>query len=471
MSPRTDPSPTRVARFLSRTASLPLGVALVTLVHLALLAESVHFFDQLAGWFWPIRDRVLPHPELLLGLVPLPLVALVAFVDLRGRRIGLAGRLCLLVGLGYAIQHGLALLEGRGLDALRARMLESGHGEALRAVAGGVGLRDLMTHFESHAAAGAFGRFARSKPPGFMLFYLATFRASGVFGTASVERAATLAALVWPLFAYLTVVPLFALARRSLDERRALAASALYVLVPSVDLIALHTDEAFFPLIAACVVWCAATSADPGKERRAVLAGVLGYLAGFCSFALLASLPLGAAYVLGARERRWSIFGRMTLGFVAAYAAFRLLFGYDPVAVAESAFAFHEAWRPGLGGTAGRLYYAVLAAIELAVWIGVPIACAASAEFLHALRQALRGRLRRPAEPALMLGAVLAFVLFFGAMKGEAARLCCFFVPFVVLAATARLGRLGPRFGAAAVTFAALEWATTLLSKLHQDFW
>jgi hypothetical protein len=56
-------------------------------------------------------------------------------------------------------------------------------------------------------------------------------------------------------------------------------------------------------------------------------------------------------------------------------------------------------------------------------------------------------------------------------MKGETARLCCFFVPFLVLAATERLARFGPRFGAAAVTFAALEWATTLFTKVHQDFW
>jgi hypothetical protein len=461
-----------VLRFRDALAGLPLGTFALAGVHLVVLALGLHLFDQLAGWFWPIRERYLPYPELLAAVIPLPVLAAIPFT---GRLRSTAGKVCFLVLLGYLIQHGLALLDGRGISGMSERMLASGHGEVLRIAADVPGLRDLVAHYDDYAASGALGTFARAKPPGFLLLYVATFRAGAFFaGGATVEGAARFASFVWPLFASLTLVPLHHLARRAMDERRALVVCTLYLLVPSVELIVLHADQAFFPLLVTSVVACAAASADRGRGDLAALAGAGAYLAGFCSFSLLLALPLAAAAMATSdrtgRELGGLLF-RLSAGFVAAFVLMWLLLGYEPVARAASAFAFHAGWRPGFGGAPGRFYYALIDALELAVWVGVPIACLSIGDMGRALRRLLRGRESGRNVPSLVLAASLAFIFFFGAVKGESARLCCFLVPFLVLSAVSELGRRGRSFCAASVGVAVLEWATTLLTKVHQDFW
>jgi hypothetical protein len=464
--------------------AVPAGVLLVTALYLATLALGVHTFDQFAGWFWPLRELFLPEPELVVAVALLPAIALVVF----GRRLGSVGaKLALLVVLGVANQQGLALLEGHGFDALPRSMLRSGHAELLHVAAGVRDAPELVTHFEARAESGALGNYARSKPPGELLLYVATFRAANAFRATddqptddrvAVERAAAFAAIVWPWSAYLAVVPLFFLTRRFMSERGALAVAVAYTLVPSIDLVVLHTDEAFFPLLAVTVAWLAASSVEQGNERRAVFAGVLAYLAAFCSFALLLVVPIAAAFAHGrldAGANRVATLRRVGARFVAAFVTMSLvgfvLFRYDPLSRGAHALAFHAAWKPRPGGFRGRYYFALLDGIEFALWTGIPVFALAVGDVGRSLRRVLRGSTRGLAMPALTVAAMVTFAAFFGEAKAETARLWAFFVPFVVVLAVARLERFGERFPIAFASVAAFEWATTLLTKLHQDFW
>lgn len=456
----------------------------VTSLYLATLALGVHTFDQFAGWFWPLRELFLPEPELVVAVALLPAFALAVF----GRRLRSVGsKLALVVLLGVANQQGLALLEGHGFDALGRSMLRSGHAELLHVAAGVHDTPDLVRHFEERAESGVLGNYARSKPPGELLLYVATVRMANVFRATgehaaddpvAVERAAGFAAIVWPWFAYLAVVPLFFLTRRFMSERGALAVAVLYTLVPSIDLVVLHTDEAFFPLFAVTLAWLAASSVEQGKQRRAVFAGVLAYVAAFCSFALLLVVPIAAAFAYGrvaADADRVATLRRAGVRFAAAFLTTALvgflLFHYDPFVRGVHALAFHAAWKPRPGGLRGRYYFALLDGIEFALWTGIPVFALALGYVGQSLRRVLRGAVRGLAMPALALAAMVTFAAFFGEAKAETARLWAFFVPFLAVVAVARLERFGERFPIAFASVAAFEWATTLLTKLHQDFW
>lgn len=456
----------------------------VTALYLATLALGVHTFDQFAGWFWPLRELFVPEPELVVAVALLPAFALAVF----GRRLRSVGsKLALVVLLGIANQRGLSLLEGHGFDALPRSMLRSGHAELLHVAAGVHDVPDLVAHFEARAESGALGNYARSKPPGELLLYVATVRVANAFRATDdhatgdrvpVERAAALAAIVWPWFAYLAVVPLFFLTRRFMSERGALGVAVLYTLVPSIDLVVLHTDEAFFPLLAVTLAWLAASSVEQGKERRAVFAGVLAYAAAFCSFALLLVVPIAAAFAYGridAGTDRVATLRRVGVRFIAAFAAMSLvgyvLFHYDPLSRGAHALAFHAAWKPRPGGLRGRYYFALLDGVEFALWSGIPVFALALGSVGRSLQRVLLGATRGLAVPALAVAAMVIFAAFFGEAKAETARLWAFFVPFLVVLAVARLERLGDRFPIALASVAAFEWATTLLTKLHQDFW
>lgn len=458
--------------------SVPAGILLLTVAHLVLLGLGVHLMDRLPYWMWPMRDEsAISRPALLL-LAPLPAVA---WLVVGGWPRASATKIAVLVLLGYGMQFGLALSEDRGLNALRDRIVVTGHAEFLSIAAKRGDVVHLLRHYEKLATTGKLGAYAQSKPPGQLLLYIATYSvANGLSMPPSnlgLPRAATFATFVWPLFAYLALIPLFAVARLFMADRDALVACLLYQILPSVSLIALHTDEAFYPLMVLTVVWLVATSVEPGRRYRAVLGGGVAYLAGFCSFALLLAIPLGlcAAVARGAAVRTsWkSVALAVTclgVAFLGTDALFRLSFHYNAIVRCAHALAFHAAWKKSGATAADRYYFAVLNLLEFAVWTGVPVFCLAVSEMGRSVRRALRGNVSSFVLPALAIAGVTLIVSIFGDTKAESARLWLFLTPFFAMLAVRRLGAYGPLSVAMAATVL-LEWGTTLLTKAHQDFW
>jgi hypothetical protein len=469
----------RVGDVLDRAlGAVPAGILLLALAHMVLLGLGVHLMDKLPFWFWPMRDKSIVPVSALLLLMPIPAVA---WLVVEGWPRALAKKIAILMVLGYGMQFGLALSEDRGLNALRDRIVVTGHAEFLRIAAQQRDVVHLLRHYESLAATGELGSYTQSKPPGQLLLYVATYSVANGFSMpparVGLPRAATFATFVWPLFAYLALVPLFAVARLFMADREALFACLLYAILPSVSLIALHTDEAFYPLMVLTVVWLTATSVEPGRRYRALLAGGAAYLAGFCSFALLLTIPLGvcAAVARGAAARTgWKPVALavtcMGVAFVGTDAAFRLAFHYDATARCAHALAFHAAWKHSGATAADRYYFAVLDLLEFALWTGVPVFCLALSEMGRSVRRALRGNVSSFVLPALAVAGLTLFVSFVGDTKAESARLWLFLTPFFAILAVRRLGAYG-RLSVAMAATVLFEWGTTLLTKAHQDFW
>ena len=359
---------------LLRLATEPL--VLLAVAHLVILALRLPVFDHLPGWMFTMRAKAIGPAVLLAALAAL--IAGVAWLATTSRQQIVVVVLALIAG-GYLFQEGLAWSEGRGVNGLRDRMVTSGHAEFATVAVQQRSLWSVLTHYEQKAEGGELLRYAHSKPPGQLLFYMATERIARLISSsdqpdARLAALRTMAAIVWPLIAYLALIPLYATVRTLAGDETARLAALLYLVVPASALITLHTDSVIFPTLCAGVVWMVVVAAARNKARWAIAAGVLLYVSAFFTFALLAALPLallsaiavvdGGAGRRSAVRREAVVIGGVALGFGVSFAVFALAFHYDFLARFSDARNFNAAWKGWDGGLSQTLYFAFLNSLE-----------------------------------------------------------------------------------------------------------
>ncbi len=456
-----------LARRLPAPWNRPLagGLLLSTAFVCGIFLLGAPVFEALPGWFWPLHTTALPWVWLWAPLAAG--TAAVAAVVLRapGRR---WRNVVLIVVWGACLHHGLALTEGRGLDVLRSRFTDSGHGLFARAAVEQPSLWRVLTRYDELLEDGKLSPFFHAtKPPGLQVFLGVVERLGrAVPGLADdpLQRLATFAALVLPLLAYAAVIPLYALARWFTDDRGALTASLLYVTAPSVVLIGMHADQYLHPLLATACLYLAARALQEGGRWPAALAGAAFYLATWVSFALtpLAVVPLAFAW---ASRRAAPLLSRLpaaawaAAGFAAAWAGMAVLCGYDAWSRFAQAMAVHEIGKAVDWSLGNRLYYGVLNLLEFALWSGPALVLLCVA------------KLRRgPGVPGAGLLCLLAGMAIFGATAGESARLWIFALPLAVLCAALHLGRRPEEGGRLLGLALAMQGILTLVLKRYQDF-
>jgi hypothetical protein len=456
----------------------------LSLAHWAILIFRLPVFVAFPGWFWRFIDKPAGSPGVLLLLIVPPAV-MVYWVLRPGGRSGF--KLLLLILAALNLQFGFALLEGRGIDALRDRMVSSGHAEFVAVAAGREDVFYVLSHYEQLLRTGELGQYAHSKPPGQLLLYMATERVAHwiypVDGAAArAEWLRTFASCLWPALSALVLVPLFYFGRMFLDEDRATLACVLYIFVPSVNLITLHTDQVFFPTLAMGCLLLATLACRRASAVLAVVAGAFLYLALFCSFGLLNVVPLLAAtcfaVAYGPESRRidFRALLRTGLGILAGVILldilFRLSLNYDILVRYQEAMAYHAGWKGGDWNAVTLVYYAFLNPLEYAVWLGVPMAILVVAHMLRSLKRVVRRDFAVSACLSAMLLVVLVLLLLVGQTKGEVARLWLFLVPVVCLAvADEILLRFGQGRGWVLSLLLVLQAVTVYLTKVRQDFW
>jgi hypothetical protein len=292
-----------------------------------------------------------------------------------------------------------------------------------------------------------------------------------------------LATAVWPIIGYLVLIPLFLVGRALGGPRTAEGACVLFLFLPSVNLINLHTDQVFFPLFFTTGLWLTIRSMRGGHRPGAVGAGAFFYLIVFCNFSLLVlglfmvglSVWLTRDRVTGSWDVRRLITGLIAMGVGALIVdgAFRLAFGYDVIHRFQGAVEAHVAWKGWKPELKYYVYFGFLNLLEYGVWIGMPVATLLLAAGMTSSARAIRKhRLSGTACLTVLLLVCMLLLAFFGRTKGEVARLWLFLTPCVCLAVAAELlRRYGRRGQWMLILVAGLQWVTVYLTKVHQDFW
>jgi hypothetical protein len=474
-----------VARAIAELATDPL--VLLCFLHLSVLALRLPLFDHLPGWMFTTRAKAVGPWYLLVALAGIPVAGRVLERSWRGRP---RATLCALVLLGFALQHGFAWSEGRGLAGMRDRVVTTGHAEFARVAAEQQSMWDVLVRYEAKVGRGELGLYAHTKPPGQLLFYMATERAARGLArddspAARLDAMRDLAAVLWPLLSYLVLLPMFLALRQLIDEQTALRACLLYLVVPSVALITLATDQVLIPLLFMLTIWLVTTAQKRRSWRCAVTAGAVLYLGSFVTFPVLLAAPVAAAFALAvelqaseeptATSRGRALVktaGGVALGFGLLFVLFAACLHYDFFARLSDARLSHERWKVWQGDAVEVFYFAWLDYLEFAVFLGVPLTLLGLSAARRAIRVATVGDFGALGLPAIAISSVFLYLGFFGHTKVETARLWLFLVPLCCGLAAAELrARADQNRNLTLSVVLALQWLTVWLTKAGQDFW
>jgi hypothetical protein len=463
----------------ARWARLQLAVSVATeplvllsAVQLTMLAWRLPLLDRLPGWVFATHAKAV-GTGFYAVLAAIPGVALGAAWVLRGR--SALAVTCLMLG-GFAFQHALGWSEGRGLDGIRDRIVRSGHAEFAEVAVSQRSMWSVLIRYEQKVQGGELGRYAHSKPPGTLLTYMATERLSRLVAAsgstvARLQALRTTAAVAWPLACYVALVPLFVIVKRTRDAETALLACALYIVVPSVALVTLHTDQFLFPLLGMLAILVTLEASNRGSAPLSVLAGAWFWVIAFFTFPLLlvAPIALGCAWAGLRRTARTAAW--MLAGFTIAFVVWRFAFGYDAIARFDDARRFNSAWKGWAGGAFQTLYFAWMNLLEFVLWVGIPVAALAFGRVRRAVQDLLAGDTTRFGLAAVATLVAFSYLVFFGQSKGETARLWLFVVPmFCALSADEIRVRWRASAPAVAAVVLVLQWLTVILTKTGQDF-
>jgi hypothetical protein len=278
---------------------------------------------------------------------------------------------------------------------------------------------------------------------------------------------------------------MFFVLRRIVDAEIAHLACVIYLVVPSVTLITLHTDQCLYPLLLMSTIWLAAVAQKRRSWAWSIASGAACYLSALFSFALLLAIPLmlGFAAAIEVESRKasslralpaamWRTAVGAVLGFGLVYLLFELICHYDFFNGLRGAVQHHEKWKYWRGSAWEYFHYAWLGYFEFAIWIGLPATVLAATNAGRAIWQSARGIVGGLTLPALALTSVFVFVAFFGRAKGETGRLWLLLVPTCAALISAELNRQDPlRRTLFVSSFLGLQWLTILLIKANLDFW
>lgn len=257
-----------------------------------------------------------------------------------------------------------------------------------------------------------------------------------IMGLSNSQIASAWLGILSPLWAALTVIPLYYLGRAAAEESVARKAVTWWPLVPSTAAF-LATLNSPTPLLAATIIyflWTGLVQERGGIKWRLIIAGVLTAAALILTFAFIPLLLFAGvlALVTWRRDpteswlhefRKPVIAGlQFGLGLLIIFAGYSLAAGHTPYDILAKSMEIHLELE--------RRYWPWLwlHSWDFIVFVALP----AFALFLMGLTRWARMRIR---QLAIALVITLAIVILSGTARGETGRLWIFFMPLVLLVA------------------------------------
>lgn len=476
-------------RPLSRTLGAWLfGLSsLLTIGTWLVLARRVPIADHIPWWFW--KPTFQPRPNWW-WIFPVLVVLTATLLFIRKSTLPVWANLLALILAGCAVQHMFARVDGFGLDAMRNRMLYTGHARFAKTAVSQDSLLLVAQRYEDMIRIGAISRYPHvTKPPGQLLFYMVTHRIARAMPWIDgndLQKTATFAAYAFPVLSYLCLVPLYLLSRQCLGGKEAYVPLLLYLSIPSVTLITLHLDQCLYPLLFVTPVSLVVYGLRSDRWWPFPIAGILTGGALFVSFSLLTLLPFLALVLLldavagpssppGAWRRRLLVAGTrgglFLAGILGVEVTLARLLYYDVIESFFFSLGAHQSWKVADWTWLVALKVGIVDILEFMLWSGWTLSLLA---LVGSARSCCRVR-RRPGTCVTVGAAFTALILslaFFGRTVGETGRLWIFLAPLVALLAARQLNLLARQriwLGSGAVTL--LQVLVVFALKMWQDFY
>jgi hypothetical protein len=480
----------------NRTSKLELisfAIVLVgTVTYWLILVWRVPLNEYIPHWFWV--PTTAPRPNwwlifLIIGIV----IGCVFFIQKTSFYAGI--NILVLIITGFIIQHTFALMEGRGIDGIRDRMIHTGHSVFATETVKQLGDKRLLfvaRNYQNLIEDGTLSIYpTATKPPGHILFYMLTNKLSRrIFGewNTPLHRLTTFASLFWPLLSYLPILPIYLLSKLFINGKLTYVPSILYLSIPSVTLITLHLDQCLYPLLFISALTSFIYGVVLRNATLIVLAGMISSLSVFISFSLVI-VPVFILLIL-LLERIKSLlpmrpenapsvdpiltsnakFFLYSVGFVAVNAILFFLLNYNLLTNYLFILSNHQTFKITDWSIGTTVYVGWLDILEFALWVGLPLFSLSISHAIRAFRKiTAQNDIYTLSASAYLL--VLFGLAFFGRTVAETARLWLFLTPLVVIFAGSEITLLFRRSPWNAVMFLALiQTIYTFVIKMWQDF-
>lgn len=438
----------------------------------------------LSDWFW--RPTLEPRPDIWL-LFPILLVLWAAVYLLHKNTAPLWFSLSWLLILGFFLQHAFALTEGRGINGIRDRMLRTGHAGFLIETLKPLEAKDVALSYQGMLEDRRLAYYPNvTKPPGHLLFYIATERASRMMGDTRggpALRTATFASLTWPLIAFLCLIPLYFVSRGFLTEQQAFVPVLIYLTLPNVLLMPLHLDQCLYPLLFCLPLAAVIHGLRSGRWGWLASGGALTSVALYFSFSLAVLGPYLISVICVAiffrkdpPESKIRLLlknvGLFVGGWALAQLAFFQLLRFNFLASYRRAIEAHQGWKIKVWSWADLMRIGVLDLVEYAIWTGWLVSFLAGAAMLTALRRLSAGRRSGWAGVLAVAAVPLVLGLAFGTKTvAESGRLWLCIAPlWALLAGCAWVRWTGKWLWPMTAALLTLQILHTGALKVWQDF-
>ena len=455
-------------------------VIVCSIFHWLILYFKIQLFASIPYWTWFFHEKTGTKDFLFIPLLLFSLLIILLIVKHPKRK---TINLILLVALGYILQVGFGFIEGEGIESIRTKAAEAGHVVYFEYAVDNPVLSHAILNYEE---AYGWETWLGTKPPGVILFYIVSQEISNVINPAQdyagrFMRLTNFAAYVYPLLTFLAVIPLFYLARAILgSDEKAYISSILYVFFPNIILMPLELDEVLFPLLFIICLLCTWQIIKRQSFGWAILTGVIYYTSLYFTFSLLPLLALICMWLFleylsstdNHKFKNLVVQGTgIAAGLIISYVIFKLVLNYDVFIRFSNAMVHHTSLKEYESGLQQVLAALKLNNLEIAAWIGFPMALFVISRFLVTVKSYTNKQISRAdifSTAVIMMYIVLNIV---GKTRGEVGRLWIFFVPaFAIMASEEITYLFNKRKNGVLLTVALLQMITTMMIFKFQDY-
>lgn len=450
-----------------------------SLFHWIINEYEIQIFVSIPFWTWSFVNRKTVD-WLVIAVLLLISLGVVTWVLRNPKRYHI--NMILLVVFGYVFQIGYGFAAGEGFESIRQKSIKASHVRYLEYAVDNLRFEDVLFDYET---AFGWGDYLGTKPPGVLAFYLVNQRLSGLFQPPAnyatrFERLSKFITYLFPLLTFLILVVTVRFSRKYLPEAYQFYPALLMVFLPNMILMPLEIDQVLFIMLFMLPVFMIYRALQNYSIAWAFATGVMVYVALYFSFSLL---PLGLLIVFWVlldfwqhrRERRLidlvKVGVAMALGFFLMVALGYFLLNYDMLfryRVSVAKHKMYKLWEPGLGQ--------ILAAIrmnnlEIATWVGFPIAILWLLRYYNAVRAYIKKQVSRLDVLTMAFLLMFIFLNILGQTRGEVARLWLFMMPLIALFSTQEILRHFRHHRALVIYLVVLQFITILMTYRCADFW
>ena len=413
-----------------------------TIFHLLILYLQVNIFTDLPNWYWKFRPKEFTIRDWIFPFMCLFAIAVILEIIRKPKK--QTRNILILIVSGVIFQAGFGFIEGDGFESIRLKFAKAGHSRYAQYACFEPNLLMAMVDYEKQ-----YGdeMYLDTKPPGTLVFNIVVQRIADLFIPADdydgkYRNMSTFMAFIFPVFTFITLIPLFSVSRKYLDGAATYIPCILFVFMPNVVLMVLEMDLVLYPLLFIIAIFLWQQSLRKRSIALAAISGVYVYFSLYFSYSLLPLVPIIlvwtiADYWINRHKTNLSSVIKLVFSFLVgitiANIIFSLAFNYHFISRYQNAMSSHQFHKKYEFEPINLLDTILLNNIEFAMWSGVPIILL----FFSSMGRVIASLFKKAVSSldSLAIAFLLTFIALniFGQTRSEVGRLWIFLLPTIVI--------------------------------------